>query len=30
MPDLQDLVDMGVDAIVCMFPDRIPSPKVLA
>ena len=28
-PDLQDLADMGVDAIVCMFPDRIPPPRTL-
>jgi glycerophosphoryl diester phosphodiesterase len=30
VPDLKDLVDMGVDAIVCMFPDRIPPPKMVA
>lgn len=27
LSDLQDLVDMNVDAIVCMFPDRIPLSK---
>jgi glycerophosphoryl diester phosphodiesterase len=29
IPDLQDLVDMGVDAIVCMFPDKIPLSTVV-